>query len=156
MQQPANFTLYGDRRLAFNDTVAFFGFDLTGAAVRMDVRTAPDASGAALLTLSTGTGEITIAYAGTDTVANHIAAGRISREDLPNEGGYSELADGDNLALTLIDLHIDAADMVLAAVPAFENGDSVELAFDILITPTAGEEEKYAYGPFAVRGTVTQ
>jgi hypothetical protein len=45
--------------------------------------------------------------------------------------------------------------MAFASVPAFEKGDTVELAYDLLITPSGSDEDKYAYGPFYVRGTVT-
>lgn len=150
MQLPANFPLYGDRNVAFSATVAFIGFDFTGAAARMQVRTAPDVGGTPLVSLSVGSG-ITISYAGTDTVANHVAAGRITEDEVPS--GY---VDTSNMTLSLLDFAISKAVMALSSAPAEEDGDSIELAYDILITPSGGTEDKYQYGPFIVRGTVTQ
>lgn len=150
MQLPVNIPLVGDRGIAFRRTIGIFGEDLSGATFAMQVRLAPDAPGAALIDASAG---ISLAYGGTDTIANHIAVGRVARADLPPE--YSGLSDSDELTLSMVVISIDAADMELATVPAGENGDDVQLAYDIIVT-LDGIEDKYAYGSFAVRGTVTQ
>lgn len=150
MQQPALIPLYGDRRVLFDATIMFVGFDFTGASARMQVRTAPDVSGTALLDISTGSG-ITIPYAGTDTVANHIAADRLTADQVPS--GYDST---DNLTLSLVTLRRSASGMAFASVPSEEKGDAVTLAYDLLITPSGGDEDKYAYGPFILRGTVVQ
>lgn len=151
MQFPANIPLYADRNVLFDATIAFIGFDFTGAAIAMQVRLAPDVVGTALVTLATGGSGITISYAGTDTVANHIAAGRLTAEQVP-----SNYANTDSLTLTLVNIQISKVTMALASVPAEEDGDTVSLAYDILITPSGGAQDKYVYGDFIVRGTVTQ
>jgi hypothetical protein len=157
METPANIALNGDRNVLFDQTIAFFGFDFTGASARAMIRTAPDATGSALVTLafvSSSTAEgVRLVYAGTDTIANHIAAGRIEQTDLPPP--YDQLADTDELALSLIGIHILKATMAFASAPAGAAGDTISLAYDLLITPSGGIEDKYAYGPFNVRGTVT-
>jgi hypothetical protein len=149
MQTPALIPLYGDRNVLFVGDMLFVGFNFTGAAMRMMVRAAPDAAGSALVTLSVGSG-ITISYAGTDTVQNHISAGRITAEQVPD--GY---ALADSMILSVVDIQIAKATMAFGAIPAAENGDTIELAYDLLIAPSGGVEDKYAYGPFYVRGTVT-
>lgn len=157
MQQPALIPLYADRNVIFAATIAFFGFDFTGGSGRMQVKLAPDASGSALIDLASTTSStaagVRIAYAGTDTLANHIAAGRIDPADLPQQ--YSDLTDTDDLTLSIVGIRILKAAMALASVPAPESGDTEVLAYDLLITPSGGDEDKYAYGPFNLRGTVT-
>jgi hypothetical protein len=151
MQFPANIPLYADRNVAFDATVMFVGWDFTGAAIKMQVRLAPDAPGTPLLDLSTAGSGVSIDYAGTDTVANHIAADRITADQVPT--GYTT---ADDMTLSLVAFSASKAAMALSAVPADENGDPVNLAYDILITPSGGTEDKYQYGAFIVRGTVTQ
>jgi hypothetical protein len=151
MQFPANTPLYADRNVAFDATVMFVGWDFTAATIRMQVRLAPDTSGTPLINLATGGSGVTVDYAGTDTVANHISAGRITPEQIPS--GYEVT---DQMTLSLVTFSVAKAAMALASVPAAENGDDINLAYDILVTPGGGAEDKYQYGPFVVRGTVTQ
>lgn len=156
MEQPAVIDLHGDRNVAFDDVMAFFGIDLSGCTPRMQIRAAPDAPGAALVDLAVAaypTQGLRIVYAGVDTVAAHIAANRFSRDEMPP--AYANYSDGENLALTMIGIHLSKTTMAFASAPAQENGDSVALAYDLLITPSGGIEDKYAYGNFIIRGTVT-
>lgn len=150
MQAPVDLALYGDRNILFNTTLGFFDLDLTGGSFRLQVRLSPDATGSPLISLTTGSGGLVLVYAGTDTVANHLASNRISASQVP-----IGLATTDSLTLSLLNVQISQASMAFAAVPAAEEGDDVLLAYDLLVTPAAGTEDKYLYGPFIVRGTVT-
>lgn len=157
MDTPAYQPLNGDRNVLFEQSIAFFGFDFTGCSSRMMIRNTADAAGSAIISLTFTTSPtaqgVSLIYGGTDTVANHIAAGRIARTDLPAE--YAGLADTDLLALSLVGIRILKSAMALGSNTPQETGDTVELAYDLLITPLSGDEDKYAYGPFNVRPTVT-
>lgn len=151
MQTPVDLALYGDRNVLFNTTLGFYDLDLTGATFRMQIRVSPDQGGSPLVSLTTGAGGIVLVYAGTDTVANHIASNRITEKQVQTAG----YADTDTLTLSLVNVQISQAAMAFASTPAAEVGDDVLLSYDFLVTPAAGTEDKYLYGPFIVRGTVT-
>lgn len=152
MDQPARYDIGADRWVACIRSFAFLNFDFTGATFVGQVRLTPDATGSPLVdlatvTLSTAEG-IRLIYAGTDTVAAHIAAGRLTA--VPS--GY---ASGDNLLLSQLGLRINETTMEGLPFPA-ERGDDAVLAWDMHITPSGGTKDKYIGGVFTVRAGVTQ
>lgn len=155
MQKPPKEDLYADRYVMFTLQMAFFNEDFTGATFAMKVRDKPDEGGLPAISLATTTSTTTdgirLIYAGTDTVANHIAAGRVS-EAQALKAGYTTT---DTVALSVIGFLITATTMALTDYPAYEIGDIRELAYDFLITLPSGITEKYFWGDFNVRGTVT-
>lgn len=152
METPARIDIHADRWVACIRELAFVGYNFTGATFLAQVRTVPDAPGTALVnlatvTLSTAEG-VRLIYGGTDTIANHIAAGRLS--DIPS--GY---ASTDSVALSSVGIRVNETTM--EALPEPVNiGDDLTLAWDIHITPSGGVKEKYAGGDFIVRAGVTQ
>lgn len=152
MQSPGLLPLYGDRWTPFVRTFQMEGVDLTSATFAMQIRLTPDAAGSPLVDLGTvfsGSSQgVRLIYGGTDTVANHIAAGRI--EEAPDG-----MIGTDNLTLSLIGIRINETTM--EGLPAAaEVGDDTELAWDMHITPSGELKDRWLYGPFIVRGGVTQ
>lgn len=154
MRKPIPWDVFGDRNIDFNETIPIVGRDFSGATFASQVRLTPDAPGSPLITLA-----VSLTYGGSDTVENHIAAGRINAgiKDYVNPNTGAKYADGDTVPLSLITLHADHSDMIAPGVPAAsETGDDVTLAYDVLITPSGGSQDKWVAGKFTVRGTVTQ
>ena len=153
MRNPIRWDIFGDRKVVLNETIPLVGQDFTGATFLCEVRLTPDAGGAALITPI-----ISLTYGGTDTVANHVSAGRLSEDiyDIDRVKGVKYQAT-DSISLSLINVHVDNSNMVSPYVPnAAETGDDVTLAWDMLITPAGGVKDKWIYGKFIVRGTVVQ
>lgn len=154
MRTPIPWTIYGDRGVNLDETIPIVGRDFTGATYRCQVRLTPDAPGSALISPV-----ISLTYGGTDTVANHIAAGRINAkiEEYVNPATNTNYAPGDSVPLSLVHVHVDNSLMKAPDVPAaIPLGDDVTLAWDLLITPSGGSEDKWVAGGFVVRGTVVQ
>jgi hypothetical protein len=123
------------------------------------VRLVPDGTGSAPISLTGGSG-LTLNYGGSDTVANHRAASRLDRSiyGLINPETGLPYADADTVALSIIQIDISSATMSGVPEPA-ERGDDWVGAWDMLIDPDgAGPTgtQKWYFGSFTVRGTVTQ
>lgn len=148
---PALIPLTGDRWTPFTATLQLEDIDLTDAALAAQVRLYPDTPFDPLIDLTqvtTGAAEgIRIIYAGSDTVANHIAAGRI--EEAP-EG----MASGDTLALTLLGIRVNESTM--EAMPTGLPGQDMVFAWDAHVTPSGELKQRWFYGPFTVRAGVTR
>lgn len=148
---PALIPLAGDRRTPFTATLQLEEIDLTGAVLAAQVRLYPDAPFDPLVDLAqvtTGAAEgIRIIYAGSDTVANHIAAGRI--EEAPQG-----MADADTLELTLLGIRINETTM--EGMPEGQPGQDIAFAWDAHVTPSGELKQKWLYGPFVVRAGVTR
>lgn len=154
MRTPIKWDIYGDRSVDLYESIPVVGVDLTGATFTAKVRTTPDAAGSPLLMPS-----VTLLYGGTNTVANHITAGRLSRriKNEINDATGVQYVDTDNVAMSLIQVNVAAASMVAPSIPpAGQAGDDVVLAWDLLITPSGGVKDKWIAGKFIVRGTVSQ
>lgn len=140
-----------DRWVACIRTFAFVGLDFTGATFIAQVRLTPDATGSPLVNLATvgslASEGICLLYAGTDTITNHIAAGRIS--EVPS--GYTGAS---SVALSQLGFRINETTMEALPFPA-ERGDDAILAWDMQITPSGGIKDKYLGGTFTVRAGVT-
>jgi hypothetical protein len=160
MSEAIRIDLIADRTLVFIQSLIFLGQDFTGGTFGMKIRTTPDASGspiAYLLTVTDDSEGIELRYAGTDTIANQIAAGRLTLDvyNLINPATRTNYLSTDSVILSEIRILIGGPTM--SAMPAApEKGDDVVLAYDLTITPVGTVKAKYAYGDFTVRGTVTQ
>ena len=156
MIQPAKIDIRVDRDVPLVRTFAFCDFDFTGAALKMEVRRYPGEPGTALLSLtgqSTDVQGLRIIYAGSDTVQNHILAGRLSAAPPSADGGTLDLST--IIQLTQIRIRVDKANVVALPSPQ-EVSDDLDLVYDLHITPVGGDEDVYASGLFTIVAGVTQ
>lgn len=153
MDTPASIDWAADRYVPFIRTMAFVDFDFTGATFAMQVRDRKDGGAvrADLATVTTASAEgVRLIYGGTDTVANHIAAGRLTQEQADARGYTS----GQSLEMSQVGIRINETTM--EAMPfAAEIGDDRTEYWDIQITPLGGTKDVYARGKFIVRAGVT-
>lgn len=151
MIQPGRYDIGADRWVACTRTLAFVGLDFTAATFAMQVRLFADASGSPMISLATVTTAaaegVRLISAATDTVANHVAAGRLAQ--VPDGMTTSTV-----VALSLVGIRINKATMGALPFPA-ERGTDLALAWDLHITPSGGLEDKYIGGAFIVRAGVT-
>ena len=152
MITPARIDIRADRWVACIRQIPFVNADFTGATFASQVRLYGDASGSPLVdlltvTLSTAEG-VRLVYSGSDTVANHIAAGRLS--EVP--AGY---ATTDSVALSVVGIRVNETTMEGLPFPQ-ERGTTAEFVWDLHITPTGGIKDKYAGGAFTVEAGATQ
>lgn len=154
--------IVADRGLPFLRKIARVGTDYTTWTLHAQVRLTADASGSALADITTAltsVGQVILAYGGTDTIANHVSAGRLTNDILAfvNPATGLNYALSDSVALSVFSIYLTQGTM--AAMPAAaEQGNDVILAWDMLGDDGAGPEflQKIFYGKFTVRGTVTQ
>jgi len=154
MRSPVYYDIWGDRGVALKEKISIVGRDFTGASFRAQVRLFADAPGAPLITPT-----VALTYGGTDTVANHITAGRLTKDvyNYINVSTDAKFQPTDSVPMSLIEVSVPAASMVSPGVPAADElGDDRPMYWDLLIDPTGAElEDKWVYGKFVVRGTVT-
>lgn len=153
MHKPGLLPLAGDRFTPFVRTISLLGVDLTDAVFKLQVRLLPDTPGTPLADLGTvGSASaegVRLIYGGTDTYANHIAAGRWPADEIPAGSEAS-----DSIALSQLGIRINESTM--EAMPdATEVGDNLDLHWDMHITPDGGLKQRWLYGPFRVRAGVT-
>lgn len=152
MIQPGRLDIGADRWVACVRSLTFVGVDFTDATFSMQVRQRADLPGTPLVDLdtveTTAAEGVTIIYTGTDTIANHIAAGRL--DEVPD--GYVA---GDSLLLSQVSFRINETTMEGLPFPA-EIGDDSVFVWDMHITPIGGIKDKYLGGVFTVRAGVTQ
>jgi hypothetical protein len=153
MDTPAALNWAADRNVVFKRTIALPNYDFTGGSFRMQVRDRRDggATRADLSTVTSGSAEgVRLIYAGTATVAAHIAAARLTQAQADQLG----LASGTSLLLSQLGIRINETTM--QAMPlGTEVGDDKVLVHDLLLTPSGGDEDVYARGDFTVRAGVT-
>ncbi len=151
MIEPGRYDIGADRWVACIRTFAFVGFNFTSATFVAQVRLTADATGSPLVDLSTvataAEEGLRLIYGGTDTIANHIAAGRLG--EVPD--GYTSAT---SVALSQIGMRINESTMEGLPFPS-ERGGDVTLAWDMHITPSGGIKDKYLGGEFVVRSGVT-
>lgn len=144
--------LEADRWTAFAETWRFSGEDWTGATLLAQVRLYNDAPGSALIDLTTVTSSsaegLRIIYAGTDTVGNHVTAGRLPA--VPDG-----MPESDSLALTLIGIRINETTMEAMPFSGERGGDGV-FVWDLHVTPAGGLKQKVLGGRFIVQAGATQ
>lgn len=147
---PGNLPLTGDRYTPFLRALVFLGIDFTDAVFKLQVRDRKDGGAvrADLATVTSAAEGVRLLYGDTDTIANHITAGRL--EEVPS--GY---VSGDSVELSQVTFRINESTM--EAMPlGTEAGDDLEIFWDLHVTPTGGVKEVYLEGPFTVRAGVTQ
>lgn len=151
-----------DRWTSFVRTFAFVGYDFTSAAYKMQIRQVKDVN-PALITLTTQTTDIEgvrTAYAGTDTLANHLAAGRLDGSDISALLGLQNPATGsnfmlsDSILLSLVGIRINKA-TIAAAIP-INGGLDYPAYYDLHITPSGGDETNFVGGVATIAAGVTQ
>ena len=151
MISPGRYDIQADRWVACIRRFSFVGLDFTGATLASHIRLTPDAVGTPLVTLANAAANaegLNILAVTTDTVAAHIAAGRI--DDVPP--GY---ATTDTVTISELQLRVNETSMEGLPFPG-ERGENATLAWDIHITPSGGIKDKYLGGDFIVRAGATQ
>jgi hypothetical protein len=151
MQSPGKLSLNGDRWTPFVRTLQFEGVDFTDAVFKLQVRDRKDGGAirADLATVATGAAEgVRLIYGGTDTVANHISAGRI--DEVPDG-----MTTSTTLPLSLVGIRINESTME-GMTPAQEIGGDAQAWWDLHVTPSGALKELYLFGPFTIRAGVTE
>jgi hypothetical protein len=147
------------RQVPWSDTFAFLGEDYTGSTLKLQVRQVPGTTTTALITRTSGSG-LSIPYAGTATVAAHVAAGRLAGSGDDNIYEIINPATGvpyvgtDNLTLSQILIAFTVAN--LTAIPIdTETGDTETVYYDMIRTPASGDPVIAMRGPVIVDPGVT-
>lgn len=161
MLRPATLNLRADRHVPFVRTLGFIGYDFTGYDFRMEIRVLPDAPGDPLIQLLTVTSNVEgvwLFYTGTATLKEHIEAGRIPSGVLckvinPNTGFLYQ--NRDIVLLSVLSIRIEKADVVNLPASCDNYGSAWFGAWDIHLTPPAGDEDKWAGGMFIVEPGAT-
>lgn len=152
MEKPAPIPINADRWVACIRKIAFVDRNFTGAAFAAQVRTTGDATGSPLVNLGTvggmGSEGVWLDYGGTDTVQNHIAAGRLP--EVP-----PGLTLTTSVAVSVVGIRINETTMEGLPFPD-ERGDTWEGVWDLHITPSGGIKDKYAGGKFFARAGATE
>lgn len=163
MADPAQIDLTADRRLKSSWPLVVVGENWTGADFDMFVKQVPDASGSPIINLdpaAAGDEGIYLDYAGTDTVANHIAAGRLESQiyDYVNAATGVNYAPTDSVVLSKVTITVD--DFSLSGPSKYpfpeERGNPMVLYYDFLVALAGGDWAKKAYGKYTVRPAVTR
>lgn len=159
METPATVNLGGDRFVPFIRTLAFLGYDFTGATFAAQVRTRKDGGTlkADLGTVVTASAEgVRLIYGGTALISAHIAAGRLtSVPDATNPATGVAYVAADSVTLSQLGIRINETTM--EAMPyGDDRGEDEVLYWDLHITPSGGTKDKYAGGTFTVRAGVTE
>lgn len=144
--------LDADRWTPFVRRFTFVDRNFTGATFAAAVRMVLDAPGAPQVDLgsvaSSASQGVWLDYAGTDTVQNHIAAGRL-REVPPG------LEMATPVAVSVVGIRINETTMEGLPFPA-ERGDVFEFFWDLHVTPAGSLKYKAIGGKFRVHGGATQ
>lgn len=159
MSDPVLFDMVADRNCPFATSVSRVGVNWFGASIYMQIKTVPDSPSAPLVDAS---GYMAIAYAGVDTVANHVASHGLSvgiyGHTNPTTG--QKYAAADSVAFSKININIPGIALDEPYIPLPEEiGEPLKLAYDLRVSPSAGALSagtKEFYGAFILRGTVTQ
>ncbi len=154
MIQAGTRDIAADRFVECSRTLAIIGEDLTGATFAMQVRARKD-GGAIHATLTTvglnppDQEGVALIYGGTDTIANHIAEGRLP--EVPP--GY---AASDTVALSLLAITIAKPTMVAMPPAPIAGNDVTSLWWDMQITPTGSVADVWFKGRFSVLAGVNE
>jgi len=151
MLSPGRYNIEADRWVACIRTFSFVGQDFTGATFFSQVRLEADAPGSPLVNLTNaaaGAEGLRLIGAYTSTIADHIAAGRLT--EVPP--GYKLT---DTVIISQVGMRINETSMEGLPFPG-ERGENATLAWDLQITPSGGIKDKYLGGDFIVRAGATQ
>jgi hypothetical protein len=130
MATAAQVRLLADRWTPFVRTISF-EYDLTGADLRLQIRSYPNQPGAPLVDLG---------------LVDTLAAQGLKLASVDNSGP---------IPISIVSVRIN--ETVMEGLPYMgELGDDSELAWDLLVTPATGLKERWLFGPFIVKAGVTQ
>lgn len=157
MADAADLKIIADRNVDHFEDWPFLDEDWTGSSFEMQIRVARDTTGTPLLDATTTGGSFSLPFAGTATVAAHIAAGRL------NSGIYADInpftgsryVAGDNVLLSQLHMQLASAGFLATFPFPPERGDDFGGWYDIIRTPASGSAEIVLRGPFIVRAGVT-
>jgi hypothetical protein len=155
MSAAVRYDIIADRNVALVDYFTRVGEDWSAATFAMQVRPVPDTTDTPILDLVGGDGLI-LQYAGTDTIANHIAALRLPRsiKTIENPATGANYADADSVVVSILLLIVAPAGMSSPTIPyPPERGNDWVGAYDLLIDVDG--VTKAFYGEFVVRATST-
>jgi hypothetical protein len=161
MVDRVNVNITADRRTWFVGNYVWLGQDFTSWTFKLQVRQTKDTTGTPLANLglvgSTPVVEgVVIWYAGTDTVANHITAGRLTSViySMINPLTHLPYVASDSVVLT--QLRILVSDTHMAAMPlAGQIGGDLTLYYDLTGAPSGGQSASLMGGKFVVRAGVS-
>jgi hypothetical protein len=158
LNPPVRYDMQCHRAVKFTERVQRIGDNWTGATLHMQVRLTPDVTGTPVLNLTLGSG-LTLEYAGTATVAAHIAAGRLPDTILGvvNANTGVNYVGTDNVTLSSVLISVAASGADVFPFPA-ERGDVVTLYYDLTMDPDGAglNTQKVTYGTFTLMPTVTR
>jgi hypothetical protein len=156
-----------DRRTWYRGDFVWLGQDFTTWTLKMQVRATKDSTATPLLNLglvgSTPVVEgVVIWFAGVDTAANHITAGRLTAAIYSMIDPLTRLPYTPASVILLSQLRILANDTHMAAMPpastislAGETGDDLTLYYDLIGAPSGGQSQALMGGKFIVRSGVS-
>jgi hypothetical protein len=142
-----------DRYTAFIETLRFIDYDFTSGAFAIQVRDRKNGGTlrANLATVTSSTAEgVRLVYAGTDTIANHISAGRLTQAEV------DELSLSGSVTLSQVGIRINKTTMTSMPLSTVEPDEDKALQWDMQVAIGGGDPRKYAGGDFIVRGGVVQ
>jgi hypothetical protein len=145
------------RRVPFEEFYTFLDVNFTGSSYLFQVREVKDTTGAPIFDGSLG---VSLNYAGTDSVANHVAAGRLlgtgasSIYALVNTATGNPYVGTDSLLLSRLKIGLDTATLDDVPFPS-ERGDDWEGWHDLVRTPASGSPVLEMRGKFIVQSAVS-
>lgn len=153
MADPAEIDITADRRVPYFEHYTFLDRDFTGSTFTAELRQVKDTTGSPLVDFSPG---VILDYAGSLTVAGHIAAAHLTTEiyDLVNPATGVNYVAGDTLLLSWLRVSLDVPSIAFVPFPE-ERGDDAVAYYDIIRTPPVGGDEIVMRGKFIVRAGVT-
>lgn len=145
--------IHPSRQITFFERYAFLQKDWTASTFKAQLRSEPDTTTAPLIDFSAG---VILDYAGTATVAAHLAAGRLTTEiyQLENPVTKAPYVDADNLLLSWLRVSLDVPSLAFVPVPE-ERGTMAKAWYDILRLPPSAGAEVVMKGMFYIEPGVT-
>jgi hypothetical protein len=160
MADAVQIDLTADRWQWFDDSYSFIGQNLTGYDLFMQVRQVKDTEGTPLIDLTNvavgGSPGLQLSYAGTATIAAHIAAARLTPDikTIINPSTGVPFVDADSVTLSRVRILIHA-DSISALPFREERGSDNLFYYDLLGLPSGGVPQIMMRGAFKVRAGVT-
>lgn len=149
------------RRVPYSEIFSFLGENLGGSTLKLQARAVRDTTGTPLIERTTGAG-LSIPYAGTDTVANHVIAGRLLAEGDDNIYEMVNPATGnlyqptDSLLLSQVYVSLDTGNLAAVPLPVGGAGSGPSRCwYDIVRTPASGDPVILMRGEVVVEPAVT-
>jgi hypothetical protein len=141
------------RHVPSPNVFSFLGVDFTGSTYLMHVREVKDTTATPVIV---ATSAISLLYAGSATIAVHIAAGRLTDAvlTLTNPDTDELYAETDTVLLSQLSIKLTKTMLESAPYPA-EVGDDYRAWYDVIRTPSAGDTEIILRGPLIIDAAVS-